>query len=285
MKQRTDINGQMLLPMHEWVEQTTDRPDLTEWDVILVNTSGGKDSQAMLGEVVRLAEAQGVRDRLIAVHAELGRVEWEGTVDLARTQADAYGVEFRAIRRPQGDLLEHVEKRGMWPSFSTRYCTSDHKRGQIAKVVTALDRERRTGDSFSVLNCMGLRAEESSARRKKKPLTLNKAYTTKSRRVYDWLPIHDWTEREVWESIEASGVPYHPAYDIGMPRLSCVFCIYAPKPALVLAARHNPDLLNEYVRVEREIGHRFRVDTSMAEVQEALTAAPDNQPITGAWNM
>lgn len=243
-------------------------PELSEWDVILLNSSAGKDSQTMMRRVVRLADEQGVdRARLVVAHADLGRVEWKGTAELAREQSEAYGLEFRSIARPQGDLLEHIEARGKFPGPGTRYCTSDHKRAQIRKIITALDRERRHGDTFSVLNCLGIRAQESPARRKKSAHAPNRYFSTKSRKVWDWLPIHDWTEERVWNDIKASGVRYHQAYDYGMPRLSCAFCIFAPRAALVLAGRHNPELLDEYVRVESRIGHRFRMDVSMAEVK------------------
>jgi hypothetical protein len=43
-----------------------------------------------------------------------------------------------------------------------------------------------------------------------------------------------------------------------MPRLSCCFCIFSPRSALLLAAKHNPELLAQYVAVEKQIGHRFR---------------------------
>ena len=43
------------------------------------------------------------------------------------------------------------------------------------------------------------------------------------------------------DGIRRSGVPYHYAYDFGMPRLSCMFCFYAPKSALRLAGSHNRD--------------------------------------------
>jgi hypothetical protein len=36
-----------------------------------------------------------------------------------------------------------------------------------------------------------------------------------------------------------------------------------------LAAKHNPELLAQYVEVEKRIGHRFRKELSLAEVQEA----------------
>ena len=276
---------QLTLPI-EGMPDPTATPTLAEWDVILLNSSGGKDSQTMVRAVVKAADAEGVpRNRIVVAHADLGRVEWNGTKELAREQSEAYGIEFRAIARPQGDLLQHIEKRGMFPSPAARYCTSDHKRGQIAKIVTALDRERRDGDGFRLLNVMGLRAEESPARRKRAAFTPNRYFSTNTREVWDWLPIQHWSEDEVWQDIQESGVRYHEAYDLGMPRLSCVFCIYAPKAALVLAARHNPELLAEYVNVEARIGHKFRLDVSMAEVR---TEADKDEPVVavkGNWNM
>lgn len=46
-------------------------PDLSGYDVILVNISGGKDSQAALDETVRAAEAAGVRNRIVTVFCDL----------------------------------------------------------------------------------------------------------------------------------------------------------------------------------------------------------------------
>lgn len=47
--------------------------NLQDYDVILVNTSGGKDSQTALDVVHKMAVEQGVADRMVAVHADLGR--------------------------------------------------------------------------------------------------------------------------------------------------------------------------------------------------------------------
>ncbi|MFH8872902.1 hypothetical protein [Streptomyces griseus] len=52
-------------------------PDLTRYRWILANLSGGKDSQAMLVELMRHARAPGVVDRIVVVHADLGDAEWE----------------------------------------------------------------------------------------------------------------------------------------------------------------------------------------------------------------
>lgn len=249
-------------------------PDLTTYDVLLVNSSAGKDSQAMLDLVVELATAAGVRDRVVVVHCDLGRVEWQGTRDLAEVQARHYGVRFEVVRRPQGDLLDHVQKHKRWPSPTQRYCTSDHKRGQVATLLTLLAREARERGvpRVRILQCLGMRADESPGRAKMAPFEGDARATNTRRHVDRWLPLHAWTAEMVWARIRQSGVPHHYAYDLGMPRLSCVLCIYAPDRALVLAGSHNRELLSEYVRVERQIGHRFKAKVSIADIEARVEA-------------
>src|SRR5437764_5997578 len=99
---------------------TIDRPNLAAYDVILVSSSGGKDSQAMLDEVCTLAEAAGVLDRITVLHCTLGHIEWPGTSELARKQAERYGVRYEDRHREQGLLLDQVRHRGRWPSSSAR---------------------------------------------------------------------------------------------------------------------------------------------------------------------
>jgi 3'-phosphoadenosine 5'-phosphosulfate sulfotransferase (PAPS reductase)/FAD synthetase len=213
------------------------------------------------------------KERLVVAHADLGRVEWPGTRELAEEQARHYDLTFVAVRRPQGDLLDHVRKRGKWPSPTVRWCTSDHKRSPVMRVFTRLAERTRAERDVAVcriLNCLGLRAEESPARARRFPFAHNTTASNGRRCVDDWLPLHAWTVQQVWQRIRASGVPHHPAYDLGMPRLSCCFCIFSPRDALLLAGKHNPGLLAEYVRVEREIGHSFRLELPLASVQEAL---------------
>jgi len=250
-------------------------------DWVIVNSSAGKDSQAMLDMVVQHADALDIpRSRIVVAHADLGRVEWKGTRELAETQAHHYGLRFEVVHRrtAQGQpqtLLEHVRSRGKWPSSTARFCTSDHKRGPVRTLLTGLTTETRTAGKTTpaiIVNCLGLRSEESPSRAKRPAWQLDLQASNGRRRVYQWLPIHRWTTAQVWDRIRASGVPHHPAYDLGMPRLSCCFCIFAPRAALILAGRHNPELLAEYVEVEKEIGHRFRVNLSLVEVQEAVRA-------------
>jgi hypothetical protein len=48
---------------------------LREYDCLVVYSSAGKDIQAMLEVVAQQAGAEGVLERLVVVHADLGRVE------------------------------------------------------------------------------------------------------------------------------------------------------------------------------------------------------------------
>jgi len=252
--------------------------NLTTYDWVVINSSAGKDSQAMTDMVMEAVREQGVpTSKVLLVHCDLGRVEWKGTKELAEAHAKHYGIRFEVVKREQ-DLLDHIEQRGMFPDSQARYCTSDHKRSQVYKLFTKLARETwpdhlRFGDlrpPVRILNCMGIRAQESPARAKRLPFYRDGMASNGKRHVDQWLPIHDWKLPAVWARIKASGVPYHYAYDLGMPRLSCCFCIFSPKAALLLAGKHNPELLAEYVRVEKKNEHTLRKNQSLAEIQELL---------------
>src|ERR1017187_9513440 len=73
---RMKIQAQLLLA--DWTAPPA--VVLTDYDVILINTSAGKDSQTLMREIFDQATAAGVTDRLVAVHCDLGRIEWSGTL-------------------------------------------------------------------------------------------------------------------------------------------------------------------------------------------------------------
>jgi 3'-phosphoadenosine 5'-phosphosulfate sulfotransferase (PAPS reductase)/FAD synthetase len=79
--------------------------DLSAHHVVLINTSAGKDSLAMLDHVYSLALAQGATGRLQAVHCDLGRMEWAGTRELAEKQCARYGVPLLVISRSPGSSV------------------------------------------------------------------------------------------------------------------------------------------------------------------------------------
>jgi 3'-phosphoadenosine 5'-phosphosulfate sulfotransferase (PAPS reductase)/FAD synthetase len=266
-------------------------PDLASYDIIEINSSAGKDSQAMLFYVAGLLREQGLLDRGVVVHADLGRVEWPGTRDLAAEQARLAGLRFVARARPQGDLLAQVRKLGKWPMPTQRFCTADHKRGQILFVLGQLAAEHRQAHKLKpsapvrILNCVGLRAEESPGRKRAPELHISARGTSSRRQIDMWLPIQAWTAAEVWAAVRASKAPSHPAYAAGLPRASCILCIYAPEEALRRAGRANPAILAEYVETEQAIGHTFRRHLPIAKIAADIAAGvADDGPID-SWCM
>lgn len=147
-----------------------------------------------------------------------------------------------------------------------RYCTSDLKRGPISRWL------RNTFPCGNVICAMGLRAEESSARAKKQTFTPRKdsSAPTKGRFVYDWLPIHDWTETDVWDCIRQHGNIHHEAYSLGNHRLSCALCVLASLNDLINGAIHNPETYREYCRIEAVTGYSFRKDFWLSDLKPEL---------------
>lgn len=278
-----------------------DAPDFGNYDWVVVNTSGGKDSQATLAHVLSIAGDQQQMDKVIALHVDLGRVEWHGTTELAIEQARQLGRKIYVTRKggwiaaagisngtaeyqtlvadgtstgtTSNDLLDRVRERAAadpsrppWPSSNARWCTSDFKRGPAHRFYTWLARQTTTDPArpIRILAALGLRAEESTQRAQRQTLR-HGVVDTARQAVDEWLPIHHWSTSQVWDQITSSGLPYHPAYDLGMSRLSCAICVLANDSDLRIGARHNPELAAEILEIEQTTGWTFRPGRSITD--------------------
>ena len=224
------------------------RAMLADGALFVVNHSAGKDSQAMLIALRRF----GVPDaQMLVVHADLGEVEWDGNLDHIRDTVGGLPVIVARARKTFFDMVEH---RGRFPLPGYRQCTSDLKRDPIEREVR---RYLKANPAFGgkVVTCMGIRAEESANRAKAVPLRLNKRGCKAGRVWWDWLPIFDLSERDVFAMIADAGQQPHWAYAEGMTRLSCCFCIMGSTRDLTTAARLRPDLYRRYVETEKRLGH------------------------------
>lgn len=247
-------SGALVRPVPAQIQALIERGAL-----FVANHSGGKDSQAMFSYLLAHVPAAQIR----VVHADLGRVEWAGALKHIEATVGDVPVDVVRARR---DLLEMVDDRGMFPSPSQRQCTSDLKRGPIEKVIRRFVQERRAAghpEAGVVVNCMGMRAQESHSRAKLDTFKLSKRNSIAGREWYDWLPIHDWSVDEVFATIKGVGQQPHPVYAAGMSRFSCCFCVMANEADLTTAARlsvTNPELFNDptlyrqYVQRERSTG-------------------------------
>jgi len=264
---------------------------------LVVSISGGKDSQAMLNAMADMHRTRGWRGELVALHADLGRVEWQGDASVpgfrsapehVELMAAVAGVRLVVVRRSDGqDMIDRWAARGeklkgtgkpFWSGpGQARYCTSDLKRDPMDIWC------RRFMD---VVVCEGLRAQESPARAKKKRVEVRTKIATRSRRALTWRPIFDWTQLQVWRAIGTSwgelrrrqeawatgdrtvlaDWPAAPAYVLGNERLSCSMCVLASRSDLVNGARNNPDTWMAMRELEVRYGSRFRMDLSLETI-------------------
>lgn len=223
--------------------------------LFFISHSGGKDSQAMYAH---LKYDIGIpAEQIVVVHAHLGAIEWDGVKEHIEANIEEELHVVQAIDKDGNDkdFISMIETRGYFPSPSYRQCTSDLKRGPIQKFMRKVMKER--GVSLAV-NCMGLRAEESSSRAKKADWELNKQMSKAGREVYDWLPVHDWSTDDVYDRIEAAGQDAFHAYGNRgdkNERLSCVFCIMGSVNDHINGAAHRPELYKQMVDLEQKLGH------------------------------
>lgn len=248
--------------------------------LFVANHSGGKDSQAMLIRLLQTVPAA----QIVVVHASLGEVEWPGALEHAECQAGAAALPF-VVARGARSLLEMVERRfanrpevPSWPSAANRQCTSDLKRDPISREVRRFAKARGFG---IVVNCAGMRADESPRRSRLAAWSVNPRGTTATREWYDWLPIHHLSAAEVFATIREAGQEPHPAYAAGNERLSCIFCILGSAADARNGAVHHPDLFARYVELERRTGYtahqsrRSLEEVAGLTVEEARTIATE----------
>jgi 3'-phosphoadenosine 5'-phosphosulfate sulfotransferase (PAPS reductase)/FAD synthetase len=273
-------------------------PDLRPYDFIVFNTSGGKDSAASGITLKVMAKQQRIpAERLIALHEDLGRVEWPGAPAAAKRQAKALGMRFfvrsligthltgrfrapntRPVYRanePVGDLLDWVWHRHLqlkargdgkrispWPDGRNRYCTSEYKRR------VAFDFYRELADKWNrahpssrrrprILDVVGIRCEESDTRCQIDSFRAGRV-ETEDRIVDSWFPPFCLDTDEVWALIKKSRFPVHKAYSLGMGRLSCCFCFFGNCASHLIAGKHNMKLLQAYAKMELATGWQFR---------------------------
>ena len=198
---------------------------------LVVNFAGGKDSSAILASpattlasparagVVPEAKRRGRTGALaylceryppLRKHDVLAETSWEhpGTEAWNRDLVVRIvpGLPLHVVRHPRKDFFAMVRHRSKFPSPMHRQCTSDLKRGPIQTWI------RHNVTDLVVINCLGLRAEESPARMKKLKLSRDRTMTNGKRTVWNWLPIYDWTESQVRADLAERDIPLHPVY-------------------------------------------------------------------------
>ena len=209
---------------------------------VVFNLSGGKDSSAALFATMPVLDALGhPPERRIAIHADLGKAEWDSTpATVARTAAMA-AIPLTVRSRQSGDLFDRWNQRfeagkaryeelstynliGPWSSASLRFCTSEQK----AQVIGPYLARQLAGET--IIQVIGIRRDESTARSTAPEWKRDTRFAADSNRagtrMMIWHPIIDWSTADVFDFHEAHRIPLHEAYTrYRSSRLSCRYCV------------------------------------------------------------
>ncbi|NJM98022.1 MAG: phosphoadenosine phosphosulfate reductase family protein [Phormidesmis sp. RL_2_1] len=141
----------------------------------------------MLRHLIALHRTQGWEGKLFAITADLGRVEWPGTLEHMQAACNQLNVELVIVRRQKGGMIDRWEERRQtlikrqdadaiasqfsselgvqkegdkpfWSSSTARYCTKELKTAEVDRYLRRFK---------SVVCAVGIRAEKSSSRAKK----------------------------------------------------------------------------------------------------------------------
>lgn len=278
------------------------------YDYILVSFSGGKDSLALVLDLLE----QGVPpERIQLWHQDIDGVagvdevffDWPCTRSYVQAVGDALGIRVLFQAREggfKGELMKE-EARTLPIIFDRQDGTTGHAGGTLAsKIGTRRRFPQKTGnlavrwcsailkiDVFALavnnepmfkkdkrlLVLTGERREESTNRAtyaEKEPHRCD----GKARRVDAWRSVIDWNEARVWEIIRRWGIVPHPAYRLGFPRVSCMACIFGQADQWASVRLLSPDLFDRIACLEMEFGATITRGKTVVQMADKGTPYP-----------
>lgn len=165
------------------------------------------------------------------------------------TPLDAFNSVFKKSGNPFLDMsLLH----GGFPLGRQRFCTDELKMQVVWDLVVGPELDAGS----EVLQLSGVRAEESEKRAGYDVFSEDKRDSLG--RVFNYLPIHDWTASDVFALYKYFGVKPNPLYSQGMDRVGCMPCILVSKPELAEIALRFPEEIERVAKWERQVAMTSR---------------------------
>lgn len=247
--------------------------------VVALGISGGKDSDAMTLQTVSFLREIGYQGEICLVHSDLGLIEHAESKDQCNRLSEKLGIELFVIEPPrpmlevweyrwQGILdrfikLERVKIITPFSSAKLRFCTQSTKVSPITQFL------KNKYPNKIIINAVGIRGEESAGRAKKPISQVNdKLRSVKLKTTgYDWFPIIGYKLEEIWLTHQKFNFPRHPAYDRGMDRISCAYCVLGSKNDLKVSIQDERNRASFYRILELEAisGFSFRDNDWLAD--------------------
>ena len=265
---------------------------------VIFNLSGGKDSGASALATTQWLDAIGhPRERRMAIHSDLGQIEWRSTLDIVRQVADAAGVPLLVVSRRAGGLIERWRQRfssgkaryealetyhliGPFSSSALRFCTSELKAQVIGSEIARRFRGQTT------ISVLGLRRDESAARASisiaKQDYRFASAGNRARTNMLTWNPIADWSAFDTFALHERLQLPLHEAYlRYGATRLGCSFCVLASLESLIASTRADDNIatLAELTMLEATSTFSFQPSRWLGDVAPDLLTGDIRQAL------
>lgn len=177
--------------------------------------SGGKDSQVLY----HLVKLSGVKAK---THMNLTSVDPPEVIRFVKTQYP--DVE---LIKPKMSIYDMAKKKHIIPTRIFRWCCAEYKEMSGVGKVTLI----------------GIRKEESARRAKREEVSVSIKGKRNEQTFDQWSeheeqmvacvggkdkilvsPIIYWTEKDVWEFLNANNIPHCKLYDEGYRRIGCICC-------------------------------------------------------------
>ena len=191
-------------------------------NIVELSYSGGKDSDVIL----HLAKMAGIKYNAIYKNTT---IDPSGTIAHAKENG-------AIVVKPKINFFDGIEKAGL-PNRWSRWCCTFLKEYKIADVAIH-----------------GIRRDESTKRAKNyKEPNYCRIYT-KTQKTHVWLPILEWTEKDISDFVKQEHIQCHPLYydEYGdfhaERRLGCVGCPLASKTKRLSQLKEKPLFVREYVK-------------------------------------
>jgi len=144
------------------------------------------------------------------------------------------------------DLLAKLK--GVFPGLRRPFCTQSLKLAPSRRWL----REHLSEHGIGYERYTGVRREESTHRRKRKPREFDDFFNC-------WLnhPIVDWSKQMCFDYVRLHGEPINPLYSLGFNRVGCAPCVNSSKQDIRNWAKRFPEMIDKVRAWEEETGLTF----------------------------
>lgn len=177
--------------------------------------SGGKDSQCLY----HLVKMAGVKAK---THMNLTSVDPPEVIRFVKTQYP--DVE---LIKPKMSIYDMAKRKHLLPTRRFRWCCAEFKEmsgaGKVALIgIRREESARRAKRGEISTNIKGKRTEETFDQWSEHEEKMVTCVGGKDKVLVS--PILNWTEQDVWEFLNANGIPHCELYDEGYTRIGCICC-------------------------------------------------------------